>query len=111
MPPERRLRPVLVLAVVSVLAASCGVRSGDVLRAKPTGSGGSGFDGSALDGPAAELPPASITSFFLSPTGADTNPGTEAKPWKTFAHALPLLRPGHTLVLLDGTYGAATTGY
>src|SRR6185436_17284089 len=108
MHPDLLLHPVLVLVLVSLIAVACGVRSGDVLRATAGTAGIGGPDGGGLDGQGAELPPLSTASFFLSPTGADTNPGTEAKPWKTFRHALPLLRPGHTLVLLDGTYGAAT---
>jgi hypothetical protein len=50
-------------------------------------------------------------TFFISPLGADENPGTEALPWQTFAHALPRLRPGYSLVLLDGTYESQTTGF
>jgi hypothetical protein len=67
----------------------------------------------ACSGPAllslgGELPPPS--ERFLSPTGDDTNPGTMTSPWKTFAHALPLLMPGWTLQVLPGTYERGTTG-
>jgi hypothetical protein len=48
--------------------------------------------------------------IYISPDGSDGNPGTQAAPWRTFAHALPLLQPGSTLVLLDGTYTSATSG-
>ncbi len=47
-------------------------------------------------------------AFYMGPSGADTNPGTLALPWKTWSHALAQLDPGETLVLLDGTYGVST---
>ena len=50
-------------------------------------------------------------TVFVSPTGDDKNPGTRDQPWKTFRQALPMLRPGMSLVLLDGTYDGTTTGY
>jgi hypothetical protein len=55
--------------------------------------------------------PANAVNYYLSPTGADTNAGTStSSAWKTFGHALPRLEPGDTLLLLDGTYTAPTTG-
>jgi hypothetical protein len=47
---------------------------------------------------------------YLSLTGDDGNPGTSDSPWKTFGHALPLLAPGLTLMVLPGTYEPGTTG-
>jgi hypothetical protein len=72
-------------------------------------------DGAALDGlgdaseAAADGPPLPV--LYLSPTGDNGNPGTRARPWRTFAFALPMLSPGATLVLLDGTYDGGTSGY
>src|SRR4051794_13832897 len=48
---------------------------------------------------------------FLSPMGNDQNPGTRELPWKTFKAALPRLRPGSTLTLLEGTYDGGGWGY
>lgn len=51
-------------------------------------------------------------TIYLSPTGSDDNAGTTPdKPWRTFRKALPVLEPGWTLILEDGTYAAKTTGY
>jgi hypothetical protein len=36
--------------------------------------------------------------------GADTNPGTQADPFKTLQHAISVLKPGDTLYLHGGTY-------
>jgi hypothetical protein len=47
---------------------------------------------------------ADAATFYLSPTGSDVNPGTEAQPWATFARAWQSLRRGDTLILLDGVY-------
>jgi len=44
-------------------------------------------------------------TYYLSPTGADTNSGiTETQPWATFSYAFTKMKGGDTLVLLDGTY-------
>ncbi len=42
--------------------------------------------------------------YYMSPTGSDSNPGTEAQPWASFNRAWNSLYPGDTLVLLDGVY-------
>jgi hypothetical protein len=52
-----------------------------------------------------------VGGAYISPDGSDSNPGTEAKPWLTFAHAIPLLVPGSTLVLENGTYTGSNSGY
>jgi parallel beta-helix repeat protein len=42
--------------------------------------------------------------YYVSTTGKDTNPGTSAAPFKTFAKAVSVLAPGDTLQVLPGTY-------
>jgi hypothetical protein len=55
---------------------------------------------------------AHAATYYLSPTGSNTNAGTSASaPWRTFAYALPKLSPGDTLVLRNGTYTSANSGY
>ena len=46
---------------------------------------------------------------FLSPTGSNTNPGTEAAPWRTIPKAVSEAQPGMTIVLEPGPYGARGT--
>jgi chitodextrinase len=46
---------------------------------------------------------------FVSPSGSDSNSGTESAPWRTIAKALSAARPGDTVVLRAGTYGARGT--
>jgi hypothetical protein len=44
------------------------------------------------------------STFYISPSGDDANPGTKAKPWKTLQHAADTAKPGTTINLLAGTY-------
>ncbi len=65
---------------------------------------------SACAGDAAKDAPA--MTYFLSPSGVDSNAGTSASsPWKTFNFAVPQLQPGDTLILMDGTYTKSVTGH
>lgn len=55
---------------------------------------------------------AGATTYFISPAGSDSNSGkATASPWKTFNYAVPQLRPGDTLMLLDGAYMKAVNGH
>jgi hypothetical protein len=42
--------------------------------------------------------------YYVSPTGKDSNPGTASAPFKTFAKANSVLKPGSTLYIYAGTY-------
>ncbi len=46
----------------------------------------------------------SARECFVSPSGSDQNPGTEAKPWKTIAFAAENARPGDKVTLAPGLY-------
>lgn len=68
---------------------------------------GIGCEVGALDVPIGADRP---STFYVSPAGSDENPGTRAEPWGTLAHATEQLRPGQTLLLMDGDYEHRTTG-
>lgn len=56
-------------------------------------------------------PAHSDACVYVSPDGSDeTGNGTRELPYLSFTHALPLLGPGTSLVLLDGAYEIGTTG-
>ena len=55
-------------------------------------------------GPFANVVPAAAGTFYVSPTGNDSNPGTGSAPWKTIGKAAATLVAGDTAILLDGTY-------
>lgn len=47
-------------------------------------------------------------AFFVSATGADSNPGTVAAPWRTLQKAIDTLNPGQAAFIRGGTYAPAT---
>ena len=50
------------------------------------------------------LPPSTGATFYVSTSGSDSNPGTEAAPWRTIRKALDTLAPGQTALVHAGTY-------
>src|SRR5882672_7869880 len=42
--------------------------------------------------------------YYISPTGSDTNLGTQAAPFQTIQHAADLVNPGDTVLVNDGDY-------
>jgi len=68
-------------------------------------------------------PPAETTAtagtFYVAPTGSDSNPGTIDSPWRTIQHAADSVKAGHTVYIHGGVYnesvdiqvsGSATAG-
>jgi len=60
------------------------------------------------------------SSFYVSTTGADSNPGTQTAPWRTVQHAADTVRAGSTVNVRGGVYeevvsikasGNATDGF
>ncbi len=43
-------------------------------------------------------------TYYVATTGNDTNPGTEAQPWKTIQHAANSATPGSTVLINAGVY-------
>ncbi|MFZ1049761.1 MAG: right-handed parallel beta-helix repeat-containing protein, partial [Candidatus Sulfotelmatobacter sp.] len=43
-------------------------------------------------------------SFYVAPTGSDSNPGTSASPWLTIQHAASTVPAGSTVYVAAGTY-------
>jgi PKD domain/Right handed beta helix region/Protein of unknown function (DUF1565) len=46
--------------------------------------------------------------YYVSPTGSDSNPGTEALPFKTIQRAADTVDPGDTVIVEDGVYTMGT---
>jgi len=64
--------------------------------------------------------PASGTSYYVSTSGSDSNPGTFSKPWKTIQHAADSVHAGDTVYVRGGVYnklvriqvsGSASAGF
>ena len=60
------------------------------------------------------------SSFYVSTAGSDSNPGTQAEPWRTIQHAANTVRAGGTVNVQGGVYeelvtikasGSATAGF
>lgn len=47
---------------------------------------------------------ASAATYYVSPAGSDSNPGTSGNPWQTLSYATSKMSGGDTLILKDGTY-------
>src|SRR5262249_43957473 len=52
-----------------------------------------------------------LSTYYVAPTGSDSNAGTQAKPFKTFQHAMMSLQPGDTLNPEPGTYAGFIVGW
>ncbi len=46
----------------------------------------------------------SITDYYVSPTGSDSNDGSVGKPWRTIQHAADQVTPGTTVHVAPGDY-------
>lgn len=44
------------------------------------------------------------TTYYVSPNGSNSNPGTDALPWASPGYGSPQLAPGDTLEILNGRY-------
>jgi hypothetical protein len=69
----------------------------------------SGITAAARAGPVASaLPPALALStgktFYVSPRGSDSNPGSLRQPWRTVQKALATLKPGQRALVRAGVY-------
>lgn len=53
---------------------------------------------------------AAAATYYVSPTGSDSNPGTQAAPWKTIKKSITSLQPGDTLIVGGGTYTERVKG-
>ena len=89
----------------------------DVLTPGTTGTpGDGGVDGSIDGGALPKLPPPcsrvtpAITNatrtFYVDPTGADTNAGSSASPWQSLQHAADSVQPGDAVIARAGLYDA-----
>jgi len=52
-----------------------------------------------------------IGTLFVSPTGSNSNPGTESQPFLTFAYAASKANPGDVVVFENGIYKGTSGNY
>jgi hypothetical protein len=68
------------------------------------GGGGGGTGGTAGTSLPAPLPASTGTTFYISTSGSDSNPGTQSQPWRTIGKALKTLNAGQRALVRAGTY-------
>lgn len=105
---EIRVLPIITTTTSSSSTTTSSSSSSSTSRITTTTSSSTSSSSSSSTSTSTTSP--SGASFYISPTGSDSNPGTAAAPWKTFAFAVKQVRPGQELVVLDGTYTKGTTG-
>ena len=44
------------------------------------------------------------STYYVSPQGADSNPGSQASPWRTLIYAVTQVEPGDVVLVADGIY-------
>jgi hypothetical protein len=71
-----------------------------------TGGSSSGGAGASTGGSGGAT---AAGDYYISPTGADTNPGTEAAPFLTLGKANQLAKAGTTIWVMSGTFKYSTT--
>jgi PKD repeat protein len=59
--------------------------------------------------PGAAVPAQAGSVYVVSPSGSDSNPGSEALPWRTIQHAANVVTAGDTVTVRGGTYHEAVT--
>ena len=118
-----RLSPASSVALLALLALGVGCQSDKLTDAAP-GANAEEADAAmnaeevrsepaptlaaaATSSVAAALPSSTGTTFYVSPSGSDANPGTLSAPWKTIQKAMTTLRAGQQAYVRAGTY---TTG-
>jgi hypothetical protein len=52
---------------------------------------------------------AGASTYYVSTSGNDSNPGSSSKPWKTIQHACNSVASGDTVLVHGGTYGERVT--
>jgi hypothetical protein len=53
--------------------------------------------------------PATGTTYYVSTTGSDSNPGTLSRPWRTIQHAANTVTAGDTVYVRNGVYNEVVT--
>src|SRR5215470_11276649 len=54
---------------------------------------------------------ARANTFYVASSGADSNPGTQAQPWRSLQHAVDNINPGDTILVQSGTYAGCRIGH
>jgi len=53
---------------------------------------------------------ASAATLYVATSGSDSNPGSQAQPWRTVQHAVDTIAPGDTIIVQAGSYAGCRIG-
>jgi fibronectin type 3 domain-containing protein len=106
----------LYTGVTATSFIDTGLTNGTTYYYKVAGVNAAGTSGMSNE---ASGTPANGISYYVSPSGSDSNSGAIGSPWLTVQHAANVVGPGTTVYLRAGTYGqfdvnvsgSATGGY
>lgn len=103
--PGQDWRAVASVAANATLYRDRNLQAGTNYQYRVSAVRPSGVDATSLAAPGA-TPAAGVNSiFYVDPAaGNDSNPGTEARPFKTLQKAHDVMLPGHTVLARKGTY-------
>ena len=91
----------IATGVTSTSYTNTGLTNGTTYYYKVAAVSSGGTSGMSNE---ASATPAAGTSFYVSPSGNDSNAGTISAPWLTVQHAANVVGPGATVYLRAGTY-------
>jgi hypothetical protein len=55
-------------------------------------------------------PDAASLTYYVSPSGSDSSPGTESQPFRTIQRAVDVVNPGDTVIVENGVYTGTGAG-
>jgi len=101
----QRRKFILTTLLIVVILASIGMANSNNVQAAPR-LGKATPTPTRTPTPIPTLPPG---SYYVSVSGSDSNPGSQAAPWRHIQYALDKVGPGSTVYVMTGVYGETVT--
>ncbi|MEK7286315.1 MAG: NosD domain-containing protein [Nitrospirota bacterium] len=110
---------VILSLVIFLSACNTGKKDEEQQSGGGTSTGSGGGTGGSVTPPVTSvvnIPPSAgdnfdppLRTFYVATNGNDSNPGTEAQPWKTLQHAVIQVIAGDLVLVQNGTYSGFNT--
>ena len=101
----QRKKFILTTLLIVVIMASLGMVNSNNAQAAPS-LGKATPTPTRTPTPIPTLPPG---SYYVSVSGSDSNPGSQAAPWRHIQYALDKVGPGSTVYVMTGVYNETVT--
>lgn len=104
---------IIALFLICTVTLGCSAPSSPQMTptSHPTITGPTPISTTITHDPVTPIPLSLDNALYVSTTGHDLNPGTQALPWQTMKKAVESLQPGDTLVVRGGSYIGVHTGW